>query len=89
MKTEGEIDSEKKDRNSTSLNSKTITQQISLSGIQPWSPNSPKLYTVVSRVSYNGILVDCVRTNFGIRTVRFDKDNGFFLKWRAFCHFRC
>ena len=85
MKTEGEIDSEKKDRNSTSsLNSKTITQQISLSGIQPWSPNSPKLYTVVSRVSYNGILVDCVQTKFGIRTVRFDKDNGFFLNGEHF-----
>ena len=35
-------------------------------------------------MSYNGILVDCVRTNFGIRTVRFDKDNGFFLNGEHF-----
>lgn len=61
-----------------------ICQSISLTGITPWSPNSPKLYTVVSRVSYNGILVDCVRTSVGIRTVRFDKDEGFFLNGEHF-----
>ncbi len=35
-------------------------------------------------MSYNGILVDCVRTNVGIRTVRFDKDEGFFLNGEHF-----
>lgn len=61
-----------------------ICQSISLTGITPWSPDTPKLYTVVSRVSYNGILVDCVRTSVGIRTVRFDKDEGFFLNGEHF-----
>lgn len=61
-----------------------ICQSISLTGITPWSPNSPKLYTVVSRVLCNGIECDCVRTSVGIRTVRFDKDEGFFLNGEHF-----
>lgn len=61
-----------------------ICQSISLTGITPWSPDTPKLYIVVSRVLCNGIECDCVRTNFGIRTVRFDKDNGFFLNGEHF-----
>lgn len=61
-----------------------ICQSISLTGITPWSPDTPKLYIVVSRVLCNGIECDCVRTNFGIRTVRFDKDEGFFLNGEHF-----
>ena len=61
-----------------------ICQSISLTGITPWSPNSPKLYTVVSRVLCNGIECECVRTSVGIRTVRFDKDEGFFLNGEHF-----
>lgn len=61
-----------------------ICQSISLTGITPWSPDTPKLYIVVSRVLCNGIECDCVRTSVGIRTVRFDKDNGFFLNGEHF-----
>lgn len=61
-----------------------ICQSISLTGITPWSPDRPKLYTVVSRVLCNGIELDCVRTNIGIRTVHFDKDEGFFLNGAHF-----
>ena len=61
-----------------------ICQSISLTGITPWSPDTPKLYIVVSRVLCNGIECDCVRTSVGIRTVRFDKDEGFFLNGEHF-----
>ena len=61
-----------------------ICQSISLTGITPWSPDTPKLYTVVSRVLCNGTELDCVRTSVGIRTVRFDKDEGFFLNGEHF-----
>ena len=61
-----------------------ICQSISLTGITPWSPDTPKLYIVVSRVLCNGIECDCVRTIVGIRTVRFDKDEGFFLNGEHF-----
>ena len=61
-----------------------ICQSISLTGITPWSPDTPNLYIVVSRVLCNGIECDCVRTSVGIRTVRFDKDEGFFLNGEHF-----
>ena len=66
------------------LTSYTICQSISLTGITPWSPDTPELYTVVSRVLCNGTELDCVRTSIGIRTVRFDKDEGFFLNGSHF-----
>jgi beta-galactosidase len=44
-----------------------------------WSIEKPHLYTLVSVVRSNGVTVDSVRTAFGIRTVRFDKDKGLFL----------
>ena len=47
-----------------------------------WSTDSPTLYTAVSRIFRNGLLVDEVRTSFGIRTFRFDADDGFFLNGR-------
>ncbi len=61
-----------------------ICQSISLTGITPWSPDRPKLYTVVSRILCNGTELDCVRTSVGIRTVQFDKDEGFFLNGSHF-----
>lgn len=39
-----------------------------------WSLEAPQLYTLVSTVGG-----DSVHTNFGIRTIRFDPDKGFFL----------
>ena len=61
-----------------------VCQSISLTGITPWSPDTPKLYTVVSRVLCNGVEFDCIRTSVGIRTVRFDKNEGFFLNGEHF-----
>ena len=44
-----------------------------------WSLDNPYMYSVVSEV-YNGKeLVDKYSTPFGIRTIKFDADNGFFL----------
>jgi beta-galactosidase len=44
-----------------------------------WSLETPVLYTLVSRLRSGGKLVDSVCTSFGIRTLVFDKDKGFFL----------
>jgi len=42
-----------------------------------WSHENPVLYTLRTRVSKGGKLQDEVLTSFGIRYIRFDKDNGF------------
>jgi beta-galactosidase len=59
--------------------SNTIRQLISVANPKLWSLETPYLYRLVSQVSSNGSLKDNVETAFGIRTVRFDKDLGFFL----------
>jgi beta-galactosidase len=44
-----------------------------------WSIESPNLYRLVTRVERAGKLVDTVTTDFGVRTIRFDAEKGFFL----------
>ncbi len=44
-----------------------------------WSPNSPHLYKLVSVVKSGGKVVDRVKTTFGIRTLRWTANDGFFL----------
>ena len=41
-----------------------------------WSPESPKLYRLVTTVESNGKMVDRQETGFGIRTVAFDANQG-------------
>jgi beta-galactosidase len=44
-----------------------------------WSPDRPTLYKLVSRLYVDGKAVDRFETPFGIRTIRFTADQGFFL----------
>lgn len=41
-----------------------------------WSPSSPDLYMAVTEVEQNGKVVDTYETPFGIRTMKFDPDQG-------------
>ena len=44
-----------------------------------WSPETPKLYKLVTTVIEGGKTIDRVETSFGIRTVAFDAQKGFLL----------
>jgi len=59
------------------------SQEISLQLVIPkahlWTLEDPFLYRLESKVVSAGALVDAVSTHFGVRTIRFDKDSGFFL----------
>jgi beta-galactosidase len=44
-----------------------------------WSPESPKLYKLVTTVVEGGKAIDRMETSFGIRTVAFDAQKGFLL----------
>lgn len=44
-----------------------------------WSLKTPQMYTLTSQVVKDGRIVDSYETPFGIRTIRFDPDEGFFL----------
>ena len=56
-----------------------VVQQIRFAGPQLWSPDTPVLYTVKSRLANGAGLADETTTPFGVRTLRFDPDHGFFL----------
>jgi beta-galactosidase len=62
--------------NATNL---VVTQRITIQRPQLWSLDAPHQYTLRSRLSTGSALVDQATTQFGIRTLRFDPDNGFFL----------
>ncbi len=58
---------------------KTVTQQVEVTAPLLWSLEAPHLYKLVSLVESGNSVADRLETPFGIRTIRFDKDNGFFL----------
>jgi len=55
-----------------------VKQSLPVPSPQLWSPETPTLYVLVTRVQAAGGLTDLVRTPFGIRTVEFTP-NGFLL----------
>ena len=57
----------------------TVRDELAAANPLLWSIEHPYLYSLVSVIRSNGVTVDSVRTAFGIRTVRFDKDKGLFL----------
>ncbi|MGA2869781.1 MAG: sugar-binding domain-containing protein, partial [Verrucomicrobiota bacterium] len=49
-----------------------------------WSPENPKLYKLITTVEVDDNVVDRKETEFGIRTVAFDKDKGFLLNGQPY-----
>lgn len=54
-------------------------QHFTLENIHLWSPDSPTLYRLETAVELDGTILDKVETPFGIRSIRFDPNEGFFL----------
>lgn len=55
-----------------------------------WSCNEPSLYALRAKVIADGAVTDEITVRFGIRTIRFDADTGFYLndvnmKLKGFC----
>jgi beta-galactosidase len=49
-----------------------------------WSPETPKLYQLVTTVVAGGHTIDRIETSFGIRTVAFDAQKGFLLNGKPY-----
>jgi beta-galactosidase len=56
-----------------------LQQSLALPRANLWSCDRPYLYTLRTSVLIGGKTVDQVTTDFGVRTIRFDPDQGFFL----------
>lgn len=44
-----------------------------------WDIENPNLYSLITEIKQEGKLIDRYETSFGIRTIRFDAEKGFFL----------
>jgi beta-galactosidase len=60
-----------------------FTASASLANPTMWSVDSPHLYSAVVKVEAGGRTRDADRVNFGVRTVLFDADKGFFLNGKS------
>lgn len=58
------------------------TQSFIVDNPKLWSPESPSLYTARTTLSVNGKEVDSYDTKFGIRSIEFVPEKGFFLNGR-------
>ncbi|HUO57149.1 MAG TPA: glycoside hydrolase family 2 TIM barrel-domain containing protein, partial [bacterium] len=58
---------------------KILRQNGSLKRARLWNLENPHLYKATTRIERGGRELDRVETTFGIRSIRFDKDKGFFL----------
>jgi len=61
-----------------------IRSAIVFNSPELWSPESPKLYKLVTTVESGGEIVDREETEFGIRTIGFDPDKGFLLNGQPY-----
>jgi beta-galactosidase len=61
-----------------------LSDVISISSPQLWSPENPKLYKLITTVFVGGKIVDRKETEFGIRTFAFDANKGFLLNGQPY-----
>jgi beta-galactosidase len=57
----------------------TATHKVSLHQAKLWSPDAPNLYRVVSTLKKADAVADAYETTFGVRTLRWDANEAFFL----------
>ena len=57
----------------------TVKQNITVANPRLWALDDPYLYRVVSVLKSGNKIIDMVKQRFGIRTLRFDGSEGFFL----------
>ena len=58
---------------------KDVAQSFTLSNPQLWDLEKPYLYRLETVLKQKGKVIDRYTTRFGVRTIGFDKDKGFFL----------
>ena len=75
---EGNIAARRTDRRKY-IPESALQQNITLKHPELWSPENPSLYTAETKISLDGRLLDSVSTRFGVRSVEFIADKGFFL----------
>src|SRR5699024_4670806 len=60
-------------------NTKKIQETLNINNPKLWSPKHPNLYKLITKVYFEGHVVDQEVTILGIRSIRFDAQDGFYL----------
>src|ERR1700722_20006505 len=60
-----------------------FTAGASIANASLWSPETPVLYAAVLTVESGGKARDAERVGFGVRTIAWDADKGFFLNGKS------
>ncbi|MDC7675596.1 beta-galactosidase GalA [Asticcacaulis machinosus] len=63
--------------------SSRVAAQFKMDRVRLWSLEDPYLYKAITQVKRKGEVVDSYDTVFGIRTLRFDANDGFFLNGKS------
>ena len=68
-----------------------FSQNFIVNNPELWSPDSPALYVATTTLSLNGKVVDSYDTRFGIRSIKYVPEKGFFLngkytKFKGVCN---
>ena len=61
-----------------------VEQTAKIAAPALWSPETPRLYKLVTTVASGGATVDRVETEFGVRTFAFDAEKGFLLNGKPY-----
>ena len=56
-----------------------VTQNLKIENVELWTLDRPDMYKLISEIKVGDDLVDKYMTPFGVRTLKFDPKNGFFL----------
>lgn len=61
----------------------TVNQELIVNNPNLWSVDAPHLYKLISEVVQDGKVIDSTAETFGIRSILFDPEKGFFLNGEA------
>jgi beta-galactosidase len=64
--------------------SRLLSQTAEIASPALWSPETPRLYRLVTTIASGGEIVDQTVTEFGVRTFAFDPDRGFLLNGKPY-----
>ncbi len=62
-----------------SADNRITVQNLTIATPRRWTLDSPTLYTLRQRLRADSVVTDDAETTFGMRTIRFDPERGFFL----------
>ena len=75
------VDGDRRELDKLGFTGNSVRHAYATNIIDPvlWSVSNPYLYTIAVKVYQKGKLVDEITSSFGIRSIKFDREKGFFL----------